>query len=168
MASELGLTRVCKACGTEKPLAEFTKTRQWYFTRCKQCDAKKSAEYRKHHPDKTRELRRRWEKKWRTERREDYRASRRRRYNPERAQRLWAERRQWLSSGDVTKEQLISIYESCEGRCAYCGVVVTARFTPNSPRGFDHVISRSKGGAHTAANIVVSCRHCNELKSDSS
>ncbi|MFE1357403.1 HNH endonuclease [Streptomyces harbinensis] len=43
------------------------------------------------------------------------------------------------------------------GRCAYCGAVATS---------VDHVIPRSRGGAHAWDNVVAACRSCNHLKAD--
>lgn len=43
-------------------------------------------------------------------------------------------------------------------RCQYCGA---------SAENIDHVIPRSKGGAHTWDNVVAACRPCNTRKRDS-
>ncbi|GAB3111421.1 HNH endonuclease [Streptomyces calidiresistens] len=43
------------------------------------------------------------------------------------------------------------------GRCAYCGGVATS---------VDHVIPRSRGGAHAWENVVAACRRCNHVKAD--
>jgi 5-methylcytosine-specific restriction endonuclease McrA len=42
-------------------------------------------------------------------------------------------------------------------RCQYCG---------SAAENLDHVIPRSKGGAHTWENVVASCRRCNTRKED--
>lgn len=73
--------------------------------------------------------------------------------------RLAARRRQRLKEipADLTGEQWAAIVEHHGGRCAYCGTrpeVITV----------DHVIPISKGGAHTAANVVPACRSCNSRK----
>ena len=41
--------------------------------------------------------------------------------------------------------------------CQYCG-------TSNGDLTLDHVVPRSKGGAHTWENLVTACRHCNHRK----
>lgn len=69
-------------------------------------------------------------------------------------------------SRDVTRQQLVAIAERDGHICTYCKQPVRYRFSPLDPRGFDHVQPRSKGGKHTAANIVSCCRSCNELKAD--
>ncbi|MFZ0322788.1 MAG: HNH endonuclease [Actinomycetes bacterium] len=45
------------------------------------------------------------------------------------------------------------------GRCVYCGAVATS---------LDHVVPRSRGGAHVWENVVSACRRCNHLKADRS
>ena len=42
-------------------------------------------------------------------------------------------------------------------RCQYCGATA---------ENIDHVVPRSKGGAHTWENVVASCRPCNMRKED--
>jgi 5-methylcytosine-specific restriction endonuclease McrA len=42
-------------------------------------------------------------------------------------------------------------------RCQYCG---------SAAENLDHVIPRSKGGAHTWENVVAACRRCNTRKED--
>ena len=73
-------------------------------------------------------------------------------------------RYRWLQSGNVTRLQLIEIYERANGKCQYCGKSVKCGFNPLAPRGFDHVIPMAKKGKHTASNMVVSCWKCNYQK----
>lgn len=138
--------------------------------RCLPCCAKAVERWRKRYPEKYSDLCRRMEKKLRTERPEvaaKYKRIKRSR-RPEHYKAKWQERVAWLKSGDVTREQLKSIYESANGRCQYCGTEVSKpRLYPFDPRGFDHVIPRARGGLHTASNIVVACRVCNSRKSAS-
>lgn len=42
-------------------------------------------------------------------------------------------------------------------RCQYCG---------GAAENLDHVVPRSRGGAHTWENVVASCRRCNSRKED--
>lgn len=42
-------------------------------------------------------------------------------------------------------------------RCVYCGAAATS---------LDHVIPRSRGGAHTWENVVAACGRCNHQKAD--
>ena len=43
------------------------------------------------------------------------------------------------------------------GRCQYCG---------RPAENLDHVVPRSRGGAHAWENVVASCRACNARKED--
>lgn len=73
-------------------------------------------------------------------------------------------RMQWLRSGDVTVEQLQDIFVRERGLCFYCGAPVVPKTSKTFLRGFDHVVSRARGGKHTAANLVLCCGDCNEKK----
>jgi 5-methylcytosine-specific restriction endonuclease McrA len=42
-------------------------------------------------------------------------------------------------------------------RCQYCGAAA---------ENIDHVVPRSRGGAHSWENVVASCRRCNSCKED--
>lgn len=43
------------------------------------------------------------------------------------------------------------------GKCVYCGATATS---------IDHVIPRSRGGAHQWENVVAACHKCNHQKAD--
>ena len=43
------------------------------------------------------------------------------------------------------------------GRCVYCGAAATS---------LDHVVPRSRGGAHAWENVVSACSRCNHIKAD--
>lgn len=45
------------------------------------------------------------------------------------------------------------------GRCVYCDAPATS---------LDHVVPRSRGGAHVWINVVSACRRCNHIKADRS
>jgi 5-methylcytosine-specific restriction endonuclease McrA len=137
--------------------------------RCLPCYARRTAQWRLDNPEKKRELKRRADKKLRAERPEVAAARKRARRarNPDQCRAKWAERAAWLRSGDVTREQLRAICNATDGKCSYCGVrVAGVRVNPTDPRGFDHVVPRSKGGRHTADNLVLCCGSCNERRSD--
>lgn len=135
--------------------------------RCLPCAASRTKKWKKNNPDKAREHRRLWEKRFRTERPKEYNARRRRKRSKERSSEAYKRRLMWLASGKLTRLDLIEIFELANGKCVYCGVNVMPRFTPSDPRGFDHVVPRSKGGHNIKENMVVSCRNCNSKKSDS-
>jgi 5-methylcytosine-specific restriction endonuclease McrA len=58
---------------------------------------------------------------------------------------------------DLTREQWQRIKFIYRFRCAYCG--------ERKPLTMDHVVPVSKGGHHTASNIVPACQSCNSRKS---
>ncbi len=95
----------------------------------------------------------------------DWRTRYRRRHSRSANNRARERRLSWYAAGDVTLEQLHEIYIRDGGRCVYCkAIVVGPRFAPGDPHGFDHLIPRNNGGAHTASNIVTSCGSCNQKK----
>lgn len=57
---------------------------------------------------------------------------------------------------DLTAAQWRTIKSIYKNRCAYCG--------EKKPLTQDHIIPVSKGGAHTASNIIPACRSCNSSK----
>jgi 5-methylcytosine-specific restriction endonuclease McrA len=59
---------------------------------------------------------------------------------------------------DLTRKQWEAILDVYQGKCAYCGT--GGRMT------MDHVIPISKGGHHSASNIVSCCVTCNSTKVD--
>lgn len=68
-------------------------------------------------------------------------------------------RRRLLFDGitcDLTVEQWEMIKAAYNYRCAYC--------RKKKPLTQDHVVPVSKGGAHTASNIVPACQSCNSSK----
>lgn len=75
--------------------------------------------------------------------------------------RNWNTARKALLKGvtglDFTAAQWIAMRIAYDGRCAYCGV------TPDVLTQ-DHIIPLSKGGNHTADNIVPACQPCNSRK----
>jgi len=54
-----------------------------------------------------------------------------------------------------------NIYVRDEGKCQYCGTVVTMKSCT-----IDHVMPKSKGGVHDWCNVVLACRTCNHRKGD--
>jgi 5-methylcytosine-specific restriction endonuclease McrA len=76
-------------------------------------------------------------------------------------------KRDWKKAGDVTWQELREIYLRDGGACVYCGTPVSVVTRPASAVGFDHVIPYSKGGQHTADNLVTCCVPCNSRKHNS-
>ena len=146
----------CRACGW----AGEVNGRQ----RCLACYRRRVDEWRRNNPEKRKAQKSRYDKKFRAERPELYRARKRQYYLPRTAARQYQKRAEWLRSGDVTAEQLKAIFRLFGGKCVYCGIPIRPRYSPNDPRGFDHVKSRQSGGKHTAQNLVPCCRNCNQRK----
>lgn len=61
---------------------------------------------------------------------------------------------------DYTAAQWHEQQEVQDHRCSYCGKRRKGKLTQ------DHIIPLSKGGSHTASNIVGACRFCNTSKHD--
>ncbi len=148
----------CSKCGWEG----IVNGRQ----RCLACYRLRIKEWRERNPDKARAQRSRWNKKFRETRREEFNARRRRLRNKESGIEMYKRRIKWLLSGNVTRQELIEIYERQKGQCSYCNKPVKCFFNPLHLRGFDHIKPRSKGGKHEKNNIVVSCGRCNAIKRD--
>jgi hypothetical protein len=130
--------------------------------------------YRERHPDVILQRRREWKKnhpiewlehkaRWRKNNVEKIRESirRARRSNPakfaDRARQRRAHKHGTIN--DLTPQQWEVIKAAFDQRCAYCG-------RNDLPLTQDHVIPLSKGGPHTASNIVPACRPCNAKKCD--
>jgi len=93
------------------------------------------------------------------------RVSNRRFTNPEYG-RIWEkDGKRWRrasdsADGSVTKALLKAL--QAETHCAYC-----RREIASDERHIDHVWPLSKGGTHTADNLVMACAWCNRTKRDS-
>jgi 5-methylcytosine-specific restriction endonuclease McrA len=104
-----------------------------------------NANYRKAHQEKYKEYFRRWAKV----NIEKVRETNRRAVHKRRL--LLADTR-----CDLTIEQWNDIRRFYNYRCVYCG--------ENKLLTQDHIVPVSKGGEHTASNIVPACRSCNSSK----
>lgn len=147
----------CKKCGW----SGLVRSRP----RCLACYREACRIWRQANPDKVLAKKRQENRRFFYERREEHNARRRKYRKPETNKRNRLIRLAWLASGDVTRQQLIDLYEASDRKCCYCQCTVEkARFTPTDPRGFDHIVARANGGRHTIENIVVSCGLCNARK----
>lgn len=166
--------RLCRNCGWSGP--SIGQGRWW----CHPCtNARARVRYHESKTDYHPELLEKWrakrrkqlERLYRSPRANEHRdkdATRRRlkyQTDPSAIRAQNQEREAWLRAGDVAVQQLRQIWERDAGKCRYCSESVQKpRFSRYYPRGFDHVISRAKGGLHTASNLVVCCRSCNAKK----
>lgn len=187
-------TKVCTKCAARLPLDDFYRERRQPDGRrsiCRRCHAAYMKAYREANPEKIREGETRWRKsnqEWVNERNRrnqekrgaegrDKRNAYLRAYraaNPEKTAaklRAYAKRypdkvrarcalRRARMRGaavcDFTTAQWEVIKAAYHHCCAYCGEL--------KPLTIDHVIPLSKGGNHTASNIVPACRSCNGRK----
>lgn len=154
-------TKKCSKCGETLAIAAFSKANFY----CKICASKSMKEWRKANPENARAQRRKWNESevGRAYLKKHKREKQRR--NPDTCRRAWNRRQEWLRSGNVTGAQLRELYDAAMGACDYCGVEVHPRFSPQDPRGFDHIQPRVLGGSHTITNMVLCCAKCNAMKS---
>lgn len=61
-------------------------------------------------------------------------------------------------SKEYSTRRLELVFNKTDGRCAYCGKVLSDDAT------IDHIIPRSKGGGNNLDNLLPSCRSCNTSK----
>ncbi len=137
----------CTKCGETKPIDSFEPRKQSVDGRDSNCRSCHS------------EVRNRWAKRNRTK----LAAQARKRFATSeavkengRARRRRRRARMAKVATDLTPDQWTSIKEAYGHRCAYCH--------REKPLTQDHVVPISKGGAHTASNIVPACRSCNSSK----
>lgn len=65
------------------------------------------------------------------------------------------------------KSKFLQLFERDQGRCVYCGLDLKADYDRFMMATEDHLVPDSKGGmGRDLANLVLSCRVCNGLKSD--
>lgn len=176
-----GLSSWCRACFARKAA-------QWYATNAEKAKTTRATYYRKHIVKiKTQSS------AWQKANPEKVNASKRRRYqeNPEpfrireaahRAMHQEKERQRHAQYAkdnpdkrvvneqrrrankinapvnDFTHAQWVEIQAAFDHRCAYCGRRAKGHLTQ------DHITPLSKGGSHTASNIVPACRSCNTKK----
>lgn len=121
------------------------------------CSARRTAKYRQD-PAKGRAETR----AWRLSNPEKAKAIRRRHYEKNREAILAhsidniARRKACYSAGTITLADWRAIVAMHDGNCVYCGE--KRRMT------MDHIVPLSRGGEHSAMNIVPACKSCNSSK----
>ena len=189
------ILRVCSACQIPQPLTEFYKDaskRDGYALQCKTCKRSTVKSYRSTNKDKVSASKLSWKKtdKGREagrrhyhNHRDEYILASRERYrenpglsaekqrkwhikNPEKSQAIIERanaKRQSLYRraplNDFTDGQFPAILKRYGYICVWCGL------SSNSLEQ-DHVIPLSRGGPHTASNIVPACRSCNASRNN--
>lgn len=172
--------RECSKCHNKKPLEEFYKDKSssdGYGHVCKLCLSVVHAAYHASHKEIISQKAKTWrlknsehlyysKKQYREENQEAERAriiswqkanpeqEQERRRRGKMARRM---RNQENPVNDLTTTQWREILDAYGHRCVYCGRKMQ-RLT------MDHIIPLSKGGSHTASNVVPACRSCNSKK----
>lgn len=142
------VSKVCTACGELKPLEEFVKGSHridGYINQCKKCIYQRNKD---NYKGVTRLRRRRY---WQSAR--------------GRASHMKVQARQRGIPCNITINQFEEWYNQQAKRCFYCN----AWLTLNGTHGTIHSVSidrldNMKG--YTLGNIILSCRRCNRVKSN--
>lgn len=155
-------TKRCTICGKIKPVGDFvySRTRQKYLSRCRECDRAKQKEWRKKNKQKHLDRNREW-----------------RANNPDKVHeqyaRQWQKRRAsieyqasmaaWRAnkraehfglSGRITKQDILDLWER-QPLCQECG---------SSALGVDHKKPMVSGGENVPDNLQHLCFECNRKK----
>lgn len=157
-------TKRCGKCGETKPQDSFSahkSMKDGKQNNCKDCRHEMQKAYRNAHPDRAREINQKYQSNHRAEYRERY--VRWKRNNRDRALDLAAVHRARQVTGrrDIEPVDRATIIARDNSTCYLCGVVLEPRSVC-----LDHVVPLSRGGPHTAENLRVTCRKCNERKHD--
>lgn len=190
-----GVLRICSKCHIPQPLVEFyvdASKHDGYALQCKTCKRATVKKYRTDNPEKIHASKRAWKvtDQGRDAGRRHYHAHRdiyikksRERYrknpalssekqrawrikNPAKAQiiidRANTKRQELYQNAPLnnfTYGQFPTILAMHHYVCFWCGF-------PSNRLEQDHIIPLSRGGPHTASNIVPACRSCNASKND--
>jgi 5-methylcytosine-specific restriction endonuclease McrA len=173
-------SKVCSKCGRVKPLAEFRKHRGLYgrASWCRECERQHKASYQERNADAINAKKRHvWALTERTEAEKSAAAERSRVWYGANKERAFANYYRWVeenreafnaiqqkrravkcgAEANLTSDEWLAILDCFDRCCAYC-------LSSNEPLTMDHVIALSRGGSHTADNVVPACRSCNSKK----
>jgi len=184
MAQQLEMqTKVCSTCKIEKPFTQFSKHKgkpNNLRYSCKKCNNKESENFRQANPDyaknhyeknKTTILAR--QKLWHLQNKEKVKPVKQKYYKNNR-DKIKEYQKQWLQNNHdknrakrarrrvaelgaktfvITQKEIKKLYNT---KCVYCSSVQNIEL--------DHIIPLSRGGNHSAGNLVSACRTCNRSK----
>jgi 5-methylcytosine-specific restriction endonuclease McrA len=125
------------------PEISRARARQFYAEHTEECRARSTA-YHRDNPEKIRAIQKAW-----------------RLANPEKARaksKARKARKKGAPINDLTHAQWLEIQEGQKHRCYYGGKRCKGKLTQ------DHIIPLSKGGSHTASNVIGACAVCNSKK----
>lgn len=175
VGSEKEQTRFARYYAAHRQEAD-EQMRRWRLAhpeKVREMGRKANQRWRAAHPERAREVYRKyrlahleqyreWQHQWVLAHPEQHREWSRRwtAANPERHRIASARRRARLAGvlSTLTHAQWVSLCWNHQMACAYCKAF--------GPLTIDHVVPISKGGGHTAENIVPACRSCNSRKGD--
>jgi hypothetical protein len=155
----------CNGCKEEKPTHCFNVNRgkkRGFQYKCRDCCVAVNREWKKNNRERYNFLIRRWNSKHRDELRVKYREySRKNRevWSTAYGRRRAAERGTFIGDRRVILEWIRSWKGKRFARCYWCG----GKFASNKCHA-DHIVSISRGGAHSIENLCVSCKTCNQGK----
>lgn len=152
-------TKLCKFCSTWKPFSEFCRHKGMPLqlnNRCKSCMHSIQKTYLEAHKQERSEYHAAWYIQ--NARAEVERVNRWNLQNPEKRIEYENRRRALKAQTSIEKIDWKSILKLYNYACAYCGK--PGKMT------MDHVVPLSRGGTHTASNVVPACRSCNCRKHD--
>lgn len=171
----------CLSCGqdykTQNPMAKYCSSKCCDKERYKRDRAKRLAAAKQYRVDNQSEISKRRKKEYDANK-DRHRIANKIRYQKDRERRLkYAKRYQQnnphvvaatrlnRASGKkyaVSGRDLIRIICRQRNECYYCGIKMTkeGRALPTSLQ-WEHIIPKSRGGAHSIGNIVAACRSCN-------
>ena len=118
------LVKMCRKCGTEKPVAEFDKGRKHkdgsygVHSKCKSCVAKKNKNHRLKHPDEYRENSRRFEERHKERLKQDRLDNPRRRFITALRQGMAKAEKHGYVPCSATEDELRN---TITGKCHSCG-----------------------------------------------
>lgn len=173
--------RRCTQCDVEKPFEEFhrsPKRKDGIYPWCKPCSIAKSKEYQNKPGRK--EAKRKYDKDRSIRLADIIRAKGKIHYEANR-ERMVREAGEWAKKNPARRRAISLAYKArrraieragmsgrefavwLDGRnkvCHWCAIECTESYH------VDHVMPLSKGGAHEAWNLVISCKPCNQRKSN--
>lgn len=114
--------KVCRGCGVEKPLDSYYHSGGKPTARCRGCHAEAGREYRRKHPERVREAK----KKYRMGKGKKSEAHRRQRYG-------------------ISAEEMERMCEAQGGGCAICGAHISAHNGCATHVDHDHSTGRVRG-----------------------
>lgn len=170
----------CSSCGLDKSLDDFyvrSRSKDGKQASCITCVKQRKPGWSKTYYEKNRERLLKEEREDRTNNLERERTRSRKYYQAHRESVLQKQRdkykedptkandrarkrralKQGTSDSTLTEKEWLSILETFNYECVYCGDPWVER---------DHFIPLSKGGTHTADNVVPACMTCNRRKRD--